>query len=291
MTKHFLEPKDLCLAEYRYLFYKALSSKQAAPVSYRPSNKVLALLFSKKSTRTRISFSVGMKQLGGSSLFIDCNDTQMARGESLEDTATIISSMVDCIVCRTAEHSFLEKFSGFSAVPVINGLSNEHHPCQVASDIMTFIECRGSIEGKKVAWVGDSNNMLFSWIQAARIFNFQLNIATFNRKSLAFYDLEGCKCYSDPLEACRHAHLIMTDTMISMGCKTDLPKQSWKWRVRDQLLNVARPEAILLHCLPAHRSEEVSAPSLDGPRSLVVLEAENKLFFQKELLKYLLQLS
>lgn len=289
MIKHYLELKDLSLEEYRYLFYHALLSKRTAPASYKPNNKMLALLFSKKSTRTRISFDVGMKHLGGSSMFINYNDTQMTRGESLEDTATIISSMIDCVVCRTEEHNFLEEFSRFSTVPVINGLSNEHHPCQVASDILTFIECRGSIEGKKVAWVGDSNNMLCSWIQAAKIFNFKLNIATFNRKSLPFYDLESCRYYSDPLESCRNAHLITTDTMVSMDCETNLPAQQWEWRVCDKMLNAARPEVIFLHCLPAHRAEEVSALSLEGPRSSVFLEAQNRLFFQKELLIYLMR--
>lgn len=288
--RHYLQLKDLTLQEYRYIFSMIKCSKRKATFSSCLSGKVVVLVFDKQSTRTRVSFEVGVRQLGGQPVFLEGRTTQMSRGESVEDSAKVISSASDIVVYRTTSHKILEEFSKYSTSPLINGLSDEYHPCQVATDIFTFTECRGQISGKKVAWIGDTNNMLLTWIQAAKIFNFQLNISSFGGKVLSLHNSENCTYYSDPLEACYQGDLITTDVWTSMNYKdSDLGGVSWpKWKVCEGILNISKAGALFLHCLPAHRGLEVSKSVIEGARSVVYLEANNRLWFQKILMGYLL---
>lgn len=259
------------------------------------SQKVLGMIFEKASTRTRISFEAGIAQLGGSAIFLSPRDTQLGRGEPIEDTARVLSSMVDLVMIRTFEHAKVERFAKYSSVPVLNGLTDYNHPCQLLADIQTFIEHRGDIRGRTVAWIGDGNNMCNSYLSAACQFEFQLRIAV-----PAGYEPDAdlleraagrVVLLRDPLVAARDADLIATDVWSSMG-KEEQQQQRLRdfsgYRVNAEIMAQAKPEAIFLHCLPAHRGEEVSAEVIDGPQSRVWDEAENRLHAQKALMEFLL---
>lgn len=298
-TRHFLQFKDFELPEYEHLFERAriLKTKRARGELYQPLHgKTLAMIFEKNSTRTRVSLEAGMNQLGGSAMFLSPRDTQLSRGEPIEDVAQVISRMVDMVMIRTFEQSIIERFASHSRVPVINGLTNEYHPCQILADIFTYMERRGSIRGKTVAWVGDSNNVCNSWLQAAKLFDFNFHVACppgyelepERGESYASMHLE---CFADPHDAVSGADLVTTDVWTSMGYekeKEERKKVFANFRVDEEMMALAQSNALFMHCLPAHRGEEVAAEVIDGPQSVVWDEAENRLHTQKALMEYLL---
>lgn len=298
MHKNFLCLKDCSADELNYLLRRAikLKSRVEAGEVYRPfEGKVLAMLFEKASTRTRVSFEAGMAQLGGTSIYLNTAETQLKNEESIEDTARAVSRMVDLVMIRTGLHSRLEAFAKESDVPVINGLTNDSHPCQVMGDIMTFIEKRGSIEGAVVTWIGDANNVLYSWLNAASILGFKVHISappgySINPKQVPNND----DCYDfflSPEEAAEGADLVTTDNWRSCGYDENQEKRqskSARWQVNETVMKAAKPNALFMHCLPAFRGQEVSAEVIDGPQSVVWDEAENRLHFQKALMEYLL---
>jgi len=295
--KHFLQLRDFTREELEYLFERTrwIKEKFKHYELYQPlRDRTLAMVFEKSSTRTRVSFEAGMNQLGGIAINLTTRDTQLSRGEPIEDVARVISRMVDVVMIRTFEQAIIERFAEYSRVPVINGLTDEYHPCQILADVYTFIEHRGSITGKTVCWIGDSNNMCNTWLQAAKIFDFTVNVST-----PPDYEVEGkCgadfaaghfKSFADPHEAARNADLVTTDVWTSMGFEDEAAarlKAFEKWRVDEKIMSLAKPEALFMHCLPAHRGEEVSADVIDGPQSVVWDEAENRLHAQKALLEY-----
>jgi ornithine carbamoyltransferase len=254
------------------------------------------MIFEKASTRTRVSFEAGMYQMGGSVVNLTSGDSQFGRDEPVEDAARVISRMVDIVMIRTFEQAKLERFAAHSRVPVINGLTNEYHPCQILADIFTFIEHRGAIQGKVVAWVGDGNNMANTWLQAAEILGFKVHVSTPGGYEVdpAVAGVSRSDCYQvfdDPFEACRGAHLVTTDVWTSMGYEAENAarlKAFANWCVDERLMAAARSDALFMHCLPAHRGEEVSAAVIDGPQSVVWDEAENRMHVQKALMEYLL---
>jgi len=295
---HFLKISDLSKNEILHIFQRAqlLKSRQKTGKIYHPlAGKSLVMIFEKQSTRTRLSFEIGFQQLGGSAVVIQSRDTQLGRGEPLEDASKVISRMCDLVMIRTFHQKDLNKFATNSNVPVINGLTNEHHPCQILADIFTFIEERGQIENKLISWIGDINNVCFSWIEAARILGFRINVScppdykeNINKiKKLGAY----CKFYDNPTEACCDADLITTDVWTSMGFENETEirrKKFEKWRVDEEKMNQASNDVLFMHCLPAHRGEEVSSDVIDGPNSVVWNEAENRLHVQKALMEFLL---
>jgi ornithine carbamoyltransferase len=297
--KHFLEFKDFTAGEFNYLFERARAIKMLfkSYVPYQPlKDRMLAMVFEKQSTRTRVSFEAGMSQMGGASINLTTGDTQLGRGEPIEDLARVISRMVDVVMIRTFEQSIIERFAAHSRVPVINGLTNEYHPCQILADIFTVIEFRGPIPGKTVAWIGDANNMCSTWLQAAAILDFKVHVAapagydlpTDQRSAFASRHLE---CFSDPRLAVKDVDLVTTDVWTSMGyeAQTEVRKKAFADFIVDaDMMARAKPDALFMHCLPAHRGEEVSAEVLDGPQSVVWDEAENRMHVQKALLEYLL---
>ena len=294
-SKHFLTLLDIPKEDIKKLIHRAIELKKMTKenIVYTPlQNKTIALLFDKSSTRTRVSFEVGMTHFGGNTLFLSPRDTQLGRGEPIEDTAKVISSMVDCVVIRTHDHEDVVKFSSKSSVPVINGLTELVHPCQLLADVMTYIEINGDIEGKKVAWIGDANNMCNSYINASKQFDFELSIATPEKYIPSLYkDDKNIILTHDPLEAAKDADLIVTDVWASMGQEDeeDERKKIFKsLQVNKNVMNVANKNAIFMHCLPAHRGEEVTSEVLDSKSSVVWQEAENRLHAQKALLEYLL---
>ena len=294
-SKHFLTLLDIPKEDIKKLIHRAIELKKMTKenIVYTPlQNKTIALLFDKSSTRTRVSFEVGMTHFGGNTLFLSPRDTQLGRGEPIEDTAKVISSMVDCVVIRTHDHADVVKFSSKSSVPVINGLTELVHPCQLLADVMTYIEINGDIEGKKVAWIGDANNMCNSYINASKQFDFKLSIATPEKYIPSLYkDDKNIILTHDPLEAAKDADLIVTDVWASMGQEDeeDERKKIFKsLQVNKNVMNVANKNAIFMHCLPAHRGEEVASEVLDSKSSVVWQEAENRLHAQKALLEYLL---
>jgi ornithine carbamoyltransferase len=295
MLRHLITLADLSAAEFRALIRRAVELKHLkAP--YTPlQNKVLAMVFEKSSTRTRISFEAGMVQFGGSAIFLSPRDTQLGRGEPVEDSARVISRMVDCIMLRTHLHRTVEVFAEYSRVPVINGLTDRFHPCQLLADMQTWFEHRGDIAGRTVAWIGDGNNMCQSYIQAAEILGFELRIACPEgyepEAELVAAAGNRVAMLRDPLEAARGAHLIVTDVWASMGQEDEQAKRVQAfagYQVNRELMALAAPDALFMHCLPAHRGEEVSAEVLEGPQSAVWDEAENRLHAQKALLEFLL---
>ena len=294
-SKHFLTLLDIPKEDIKKLIHRAIELKKMTKenIVYTPlQNKTIALLFDKSSTRTRVSFEVGMTHFGGNTLFLSPRDTQLGRGEPIEDTAKVISSMVDCVVIRTHDHDDVVKFSSKSSVPVINGLTELVHPCQLLADVMTYIEINGDIKGKKVAWIGDANNMCNSYINASKQFDFELSIATPEKYIPSLYkDDKNIILTHDPLEAAKDADLIVTDVWASMGQEDeeDERKKIFKsLQVNKNVMNVANKNAIFMHCLPAHRGEEVTSEVLDSKSSVVWQEAENRLHAQKALLEYLL---
>jgi len=297
--KHFLQVSDFALDEFEYVMDRAsiIKHKFKNYETYHPLlDRTLVMIFEKHSTRTRLSFEAGMHQLGGAAIYLNTRDSQLGRGEPIGDAAQVISRMCDIIMIRTYGHEIIENFAAQSRVPVINGLTNEHHPCQVLADVFTYIEHRGSIAGKTVAWIGDANNMLYSWLQAAQVFGFHLNVST-----PAGYEVDmklvdpqnkHYTLFKKPGDACDGAHLINTDVWTSMGYEQENAarlKAFDGWIVDADKMRRAAPDALFMHCLPAHRGEEVSAEVIDGPQSVVWDEAENRLHVQKALLEYLVR--
>jgi len=294
-TRHFLTLLDLSPDELQQLIARAIQLKAEKANKESLKNKVLGMVFEKSSTRTRVSFEVGMAQLGGQSIFLSPRDTQLGRGEPIEDSARVLSSMVDVIMVRTFQHHKIMKFAEYSSVPVINGLTDSYHPCQLLADIQTFVEERSSIKGKKVAWIGDGNNMCHSYINAARQFDFELNIACpegFKPDSdLVEANQDRVSLYHEPSDAVAGANLVVTDVWASMGQEEENQQRMeafQSFQVTEALLDQADDDVLFMHCLPAHRGEEISESLLDDPRSVVWQEAENRLHAQKALLEFLL---
>ncbi len=297
-VRHFLTLLDLSPKELASLMHRAIELKamHARGDIHEPmKNKSLALIFDKSSTRTRVSFEAGTAQLGGNSMFLSPNDTQLGRGEPIEDTARVISRMVDVIVVRTHEHAKVERFAAYSRVPVINALTDLFHPCQLLADIQTFIELRGDIGGRTAAWVGDGNNVCHSWMQAAVQFGFHLNIASPRGYEPDAKLLAECAAHvtltHDPRAAVRDADVVVTDTWASMGQEAEKAARMQAfagYQVDAAMMDLARKEALFMHCLPAYRGYEVAPEVIDGPRSVVWDEAENRLHAQKALLEFLL---
>ena len=298
MHKNFLCLKDCSADELNYLLRRAikLKSRFKAGEVYRPfEGKVLAMLFEKASTRTRVSFEAGMAQLGGTSIYLNTSETQLKNEETIEDTARAVSRMVDLVMIRTGPHSRLEAFAKESEVPVINGLTNDSHPCQVMGDIMSFIEKRGSIKGAVVTWIGDANNVLYSWLYAASILGFKVHISAppgYSINPTQVPDNDDCyDFFLSPEEAAEGADLMTTDNWRSCGYDENQAKRqskSARWQVNETVMKAAKPDALFMHCLPAFRGQEVSSEVIDGPQSVVWDEAENRLHFQKALMEYLL---
>jgi ornithine carbamoyltransferase len=299
LIKHYLQFKDFRTEEYDYLFARAAVVKKRFKnyEKYTPLvDRTLAMIFEKASTRTRVSFEAGMYQMGGSVVNLTTGDSQLGRSEPVEDSARVISRMVDLVMIRTFEQTKIEAFAANSRVPVINGLTNEYHPCQILADVFTFIEHRGSIAGKVVAWVGDGNNMANTWLQAADILGFTLHVSTpggyeIDPKVAGVVNADCVKAFKDPLDACRGAHLVTTDVWTSMGYEAENEarmKAFIDWCVDADMMAAAQPDALFMHCLPAHRGEEVDAEVIDGPQSVVWDEAENRMHVQKALMEYLL---
>ena len=298
MHKNFLCLKDCSADELNYLLRRAikLKSRFKAGEVYRPfEGKVLAMLFEKASTRTRVSFEAGMAQLGGTSIYLNTSETQLKNEETIEDTARAVSRMVDLVMIRTGPHRRLEAFAKESEVPVINGLTNDSHPCQVMGDIMSFIEKRGSIKGTVVTWIGDANNVLYSWLYAASILGFKVHISAppgYSINPTQVPDNDDCyDFFLSPEEAAEGADLVTTDNWRSCGYDENQAKRqskSARWQVNETVMKAAKPDALFMHCLPAFRGQEVSSEVIDGPQSVVWDEAENRLHFQKALMEYLL---
>jgi ornithine carbamoyltransferase len=294
--RHFTSLLDLTSAELRSLIHRAIELKNHRDPDFQPfKGKVLAMIFEKSSTRTRISFETGMAQFGGTALFLSPRDTQLGRGEPLEDSAKVISSMVDCIMLRTDKHETVTTFAKYSRVPVINGLTDLLHPCQLLADMQTYFELRGDIAGKTVAWIGDGNNMCHSYINAARQFDFKLNIAcpTDYRPLQSIVDpaADRVAFFTSPALAAQNADLVVTDVWASMGQEEEQKKREMAFRdfqVNTQTMQAAKSDALFMHCLPAHRGEEVTADVIDGPQSVIFPEAENRLHAQKALLEFLI---
>jgi ornithine carbamoyltransferase len=292
--RHFLQFSDFSREEHEHLFARTRSIKERFKryERYWPlEDRTLAMIFEKPSTRTRMSFEAGMHQLGGAAIYLFTRDSQLGRGESVEDAAQVISRMCDVIMLRTFEQDIINRFAANSRVPVINGLTNEYHPCQILADVYTFIEQRGPIQGRTVAWIGDSNNVCNTWLQAAAVFDFRLNISTPPGYEVEKERLNGnTKVFSDPMEAARGADLVTTDVWTSMGFESenDARKRDFQdWQVDAEMMKGAKREALFMHCLPAHRGEEVAAEVIDGAQSVVWEEAENRLHTQKALLEFL----
>lgn len=299
MHKNFLCLKDCSADELNYLLRRAIKLKsrfKAGGGVYRPfEGKVLAMLFEKASTRTRVSFEAGMAQLGGTSIYLNTSETQLKNEETIEDTARAVSRMVDLVMIRTGPHSRLEAFAKESEVPVINGLTNDSHPCQVMGDIMSFIEKRGSIKGAVVTWIGDANNVLYSWLYSASILGFKVHISAppgYSINPTQVPDNDDCyDFFLSPEEAAEGADLVTTDNWRSCGYDENQAKRqskSARWQVNETVMKAAKPDALFMHCLPAFRGQEVSSEVIDGPQSVVWDEAENRLHFQKALMEYLL---
>lgn len=297
--RHFLSFMDYTPEELQGLIRRAIELKDLRNrgVLFEPlKNRVLGMIFEKASTRTRVSFEAGMIQLGGQAIFLSPRDTQLGRGELISDSARVMSRMLDAVMIRTFAHANLEEFARHSRVPVINGLSDDLHPCQLLADLQTFQEHRGSIKGKTVAWVGDGNNMCNSYIEAAIRFDFQLNVACPEgyEPSQALLQLAGerVRVIRDPAQAVSGAHLVSTDVWASMGQEEESEERLASfspYQVSRALLDHAAPDVLFMHCLPAHRGEEVSEDLLDDPRSVVWDQAENRLHAQKALLEFLVE--
>jgi ornithine carbamoyltransferase len=299
-VRHFLSLTDLSSSELTALLKRATELKaiQKQKIIFEPfKNRVMAMIFEKSSTRTRVSFETGMAQFGGTALFLSPRDTQLGRGEPIEDTARVISRMVDIIMIRTFEQTKIERFAAYSQVPVINALTDEFHPCQLLADLQTFIEHRGALTGKTVAWIGDGNNMCHSYIHAAHLLNFELRIVTpkgFEPNAAILASTPNAILVNTPHDAVKGAHLIVTDTWVSMGQEQEEKnrlKQFEGFQVNPALMDKADPSALFMHCLPAHRGEEISDNMFDDPRSVVWDEAENRLHAQKALIEFLLTTS
>lgn len=294
--RHFISLHDLSGDEFRTLIGRAIELKNNRDPEFQPlKGQVLAMVFEKSSTRTRISFETGMAHFGGSALFLSPKDTQLGRGEPLEDSARVISSMVDGIMLRTYKHETVTTFAKYSTVPVINGLTDLLHPCQLLADMQTYFEHRGDIAGKTVTWVGDGNNMCHSYINAASILGFKLNIACPDgyhpNPEILTAAGDQAQVYDNPISAASNADLIVTDVWASMGQEEEQKlreKAFADFQVNNTIMQAANSDALFMHCLPAHRGEEVSTEVLEGKQSVVFNEAENRLHAQKALLEFLM---
>lgn len=297
-VRHFLTLQDFSPKELESLIQRAISLKDQLRNGghVRPfTGKVLGMIFEKSSTRTRVSFEAGMSQLGGHAMFLSPRDTQLGRGEPIEDSARVLSSMVDIIMIRTFGHDKIETFAKHSSVPVINALTDSYHPCQLLADIQTYVEVRGSIKGKTVSWIGDGNNMCQSYINAARQFDFELKIACpegFDPdEALLKANADRVTVLRSPKDAARNSDLLVTDVWASMGQEQEQKLREAKfagYQLNQELLSVAASDALYMHCLPAHRGEEISAELMDAPDTIIWQEAENRLHAQKALLEFLL---
>ena len=297
-VRHFLSLDDLSAVELHAVIDRAVELKSMIKRGeiYQPlQNCTMAMIFEKASTRTRVSFETGMTQLGGHAMFLSPDNTQLGRGELVEDSARVISRMVDVVMIRTFEQSMVEKFAEYSRVPVINALTDKFHPCQLLADMMTWVEQRGNPEGKTAAWVGDGNNVCHSWMNAARLFGFHLNaacpegydpdadIVEKNKKHVTFF--------RDPQEAVKNADVVITDTWASMGQEDEKKARLQAfagYQVTDEVMALAKQHALFMHCLPAYRGMEVSSAVIEGPQSVVWAEAENRLHAQKALIEGLM---
>ncbi|BBP79090.1 ornithine carbamoyltransferase [Pseudomonas sp. Ost2] len=298
-ARHFLSLMDCTPEELVSVIRRGIELKDLRDrgVLFEPlKGRILGMIFEKSSTRTRVSFEAGMIQLGGQAIFLSPRDTQLGRGEPIGDSAIVLSSMLDVVMLRTFKHSTLTEFAANSRVPVINGLSDDLHPCQLLADMQTFLEHRGSIQGKTVTWIGDGNNMCNSYIEAAIQFDFQLRISCPEgyEPSPALLALAGerVRLVRDPREAVRGSHLVSTDVWTSMGQEEETAKRLALFaplQVTRELLDLAAPDVLFLHCLPAHRGEEISLDLLDDPRSVAWDQAENRLHAQKALLEFLVR--
>lgn len=293
--QHFLTLSDLSSEELMAIIKRAIELKLQPEKADSFERKVLGLVFEKSSTRTRVAFEVAMNQLGGSSVFLTTADSQLGRGEPVADSARVLSRMLDCIAIRTFEHSKLVTFAEHSKVPIINALSDSYHPCQLLADVQTFIEHRGSIAGKRVAWIGDGNNMCHSYINAAAAFDFELIIACPDGfdpdPALVAANKAKVTLLRDPKQACSDVDLVVTDVWASMGQEAEQRKREAAFagfQVTTETMARANTDALFMHCLPAHRGEEVSAELLDRSDSVVWDEAENRMHSQKALLEHLL---
>jgi len=298
MTQHFLTLLDIDKTQIHTLIDRAIVLKQMQKTGESHEffkNHVMGMIFDKSSTRTRVSFETGMAHFGGHAIFLSPRDTQLGRGEPIEDSARVLSRMVDIVMIRTFEHETLERFAAYSQVPVINALTDMYHPCQLLADIQTYIEKRGSIQGKTVVWIGDGNNMCHSYINAAMQFDFKLNIATPKGfepdKEIMAAAGSRIQLTDDPKVAAENADIITTDVWASMGQEGEQDQRANAFagfEVNQSLMKLANNDALFMHCLPAHRGEEVSAEVIDGPQSVVWDQAENRLHAQKALTEFLL---
>lgn len=297
-VRHFLTLNDLTPAELQQIMQRAIELKamhKAGEIFEPLKNQTLAMIFEKSSTRTRISFEAGMTQLGGHALFLSSNDTQLGRGEPLEDSARVISSMVDGIMIRTFGHDIVETMAKYSSVPIINALTDDYHPCQLLADMQTYQEHRGSIQGKTVVWVGDGNNMCHSYINAAKQYDFNLRIACPEgydpNMDLVNANKDRVEIVRNPMDAAENSDLVVTDVWASMGQEEEQKlreKAFADFQVNKAMMQKADNEALFMHCLPAHRGEEVTAEVIDAKDSVVWDEAENRLHAQKALLEFLM---
>ena len=296
--RHLLTLMDLAPDEIRALIARAIALKAHDRAGTSPRSlegKVLAMIFTKASTRTRVSFEAGMIQLGGSALFLSGQDTQLGRGEPIGDSARVISSMVDIVMIRTFAHADVEDFAAHSSVPVINGLTDDYHPCQILADLQTYFEFRGNISGRKVCWLGDGNNVCHSWMNAARQLDFELVVACPEGYDPDPSLLAACKQHTridrDPASAAEGAHLLVTDVWASMGQESEQAAREAvlaPYQLNRALLDSASSDALYMHCLPAHRGEEITAELMDAPDSVIWQEAENRLHAQKALMELLI---
>jgi ornithine carbamoyltransferase len=307
--RHFLQFSDFTADEYAWLFERAAAIKKKfkSYEKYHPlADRTLAMIFEKASTRTRVSFEAGMYQLGGSVVHLTTGDSQLGRAEPIEDSAKVISRMVDMVMIRSFGQDKFERFAENSRVQVFNGLTNEFHPCQILADLFTFLEHRGSdsegkpdpafLKGKVVAWVGDGNNMANTWLQAADLLGFTVHLSTpsgyeVDQAVAGIRSRDSYKVFKDPMEACRGADLVTTDVWTSMGyeAENEARRRAFAdWCVDEDMMRIAQPDALFMHCLPAHRGEEVQAEVIDGPQSVVWDEAENRMHAQKALMEFLL---
>jgi len=299
--RHFLTLLDFTPSELTTLLHRAIEMKdelRSATGQGAFPNTVLAMIFEKSSTRTRVSFETGMAQMGGHAMFLSTGHTQLGRGEPIEDSARVISSMVDIVMIRTFGHDVVERFAANSRVPVINALTDSYHPCQLLADMQTWLEHRGTIAGKTVCWVGDGNNMCQSYINAARQFDFELRIACPSGfepdAALMAANKDRVGIHHDSITAVRGADLVVTDVWASMGQESEHEERASlfaPYQVNEELMGYAASDALYMHCLPAHRGEEISAGLMDAPETVIWDEAENRLHAQKALMEALLQAS
>ena len=299
MTKNFINFDDLSHKELQGIIDRAITLKKehkSGTINDSLNNRTLAMIFDKSSTRTRVSFEAGMTQLGGQSLFLSEKDIQLGRGEPITDSAIVISSMVDAVMLRLSSHEDIVEFSKHSSKPVINALSDESHPCQILADLMTYQEEKGSIQGKKIAWIGDGCNVCQTYMQAASIFDFELSIATpvgYEPSDLFIQKYQkNVTLFNNPMDACEKADIVVTDVWTSMGQESEKKQREIVFsgfQVNQLMMNHAKNDAVFMHCLPAYRGVEVSSEVIDGSQSVVWSEAENRLHVQKSLLLYLIE--